>query len=188
MKILLTYFKPFGNIGTNSSECVANRLNIDKIGLDVSYENDFVRVKEAFDRGSCDFILMLGQAAGRERISVEKRARNYANPTLKDNLGVLPAEVIENGNDEFLYTSFDTKNLLSGDVKESDDAGSYLCNFLYYKVLSNLTKNALFVHLPLFSGQVEGGSKSSMDLDVMVRETERIIKYAENNGENAALY
>ncbi|MBO7658106.1 MAG: hypothetical protein J6T65_02215, partial [Clostridia bacterium] len=118
----------------------------------------------------------------------EKRARNYANPALKDNLGVLPAEVIEDGNDEFLYTSFDTQKLLSGDVKESDDAGSYLCNFLYYKVLSNLTKNALFVHLPLFTGQVEGGDKPSMDLDVMVRETERIIKYVENDGENAALY
>ncbi|MBO4363590.1 MAG: hypothetical protein J5912_04330 [Clostridia bacterium] len=188
MKILLTYFKPFGNIGTNSSECVANRLNIGKIGLDVSYGNDFARVKEAFDRGGYDFIIMLGQAAGREKISVEKRARNCANPALKDNLGVLPAEVIEDGNDEFLYTSFDTQKLLSGDAKESDDAGSYLCNFLYFKVLSNLTKNALFVHLPLFTGQVEGGDKPSMDLDVMVRETERIIKYVENDGENAALY
>ena len=182
MKILLTYFKPFGNIGTNSSECVANRLNIDKIGLDVSYENDFVRVKEALDRGSCDFILMLGQAAGREKISIEKRARNYANPTLKDNLGVLPAEVIENGNDEFLYTSFDTKKLLSGDVKESDDAGSYLCNYLYYKVLSNLTRNALFVHLPLFSGQVEGGSMPSMDAGLMAGEVKRILEAVESGG------
>ena len=176
MKILLTYFKPFGLINSNSSEQVASKLDVNKIGLDVSYEKDFNKLKEEYLSGDYDFIIMLGQSAKRRFISIEKRAKNYNNPNIKDNYGTLPSELIEGGNEEYLYTSFDINKLLTDVVKESSDAGSYLCNYLYYKVLSNLTKNSLFIHLPLYSGQIEDETIPSLDLDLMVREIKEIIK------------
>lgn len=176
MKILLTYFKQFGFVNNNSSEEVAKRIDINKIGLDVSYEKDFDKVKVEYLNGKYDFIIMLGQAARRQYISIERRAKNYNNPNLKDNLGFLPNEVIEEDNEEYLYTSFDIDKLLSDVVRESDDAGSYLCNYLYYKVLANLTKNPLFIHLPLYNGQIDDKTIPSLDLDLMVEEIKEIIK------------
>lgn len=176
MKILLTYFKQFGAINNNSSEEVAKRIDINKIGLDVSYEKDFDKVKVEYISGNYDCVIMLGQAAKRQYLSIERRAKNYNNPELKDNFSYFSRDVIEEGNEEYLYTSFDVAKLLDEFVEESNDAGSYLCNYLYYKVLSNLTKNAIFIHLPLYSGQIDDDTIPSLDLELMIEKINGIIK------------
>lgn len=155
MKILLTYFKPFGSIALNSSEEVAKLLpEFDSVGLDVSYDNDYNTLLEFIDGKEYDYIVMLGQAAKRSDVCIEIRAVNACNTNLADNFGVLPSEAVEAEESEYLYSNINVDALFNDNVIKSEDAGKYLCNYMYYKVLSNITKNAIFIHLPLFKGQV----------------------------------
>ena len=71
MKILMTCFEAFGGFTTNSTELALSKLNyldIDRINLPVSYPDAYVVLKQLMKE--CDFIIMLGMAASRDKISI----------------------------------------------------------------------------------------------------------------------
>ena len=181
-KILLSYFTSFGGISTNSSEEVArliNRENVDKIRLEVKYNKDFQTLREAAFANSYDLILMLGQARGRELISLESRATNLNNPKAKDNDDFLPNEEIYPGSSHYLYTKIDLEalkaKLNSKNVSISKNAGSFLCNYVYYSCLHEVNIPSLFVHLPSFKGQTDDVRIPVMELSLMADEINAII-------------
>ena len=109
-KILLTYFAPFGEMNTNSSEEVAKLIdfeNVDKIRLEVKYQKDFQTIKSKVFENKYDLILMLGQARGREAISLESRATNLNNYRAKDMDEYYPNEEIYPNSSHYLYTNLD---------------------------------------------------------------------------------
>ena len=181
-KILLTYFAPFGGITTNSSEEVAkfiNFENVDKIRLEVKYKKDFQMIKDKTFANNYDLILMLGQARGRESITLESRATNLNNPKAKDMDNFYPNEEIYANSSHYLYTKLDLESIISkvneNKVTISKNCGSYLCNFVYYCALKELNLPSLFIHLPSFLGQDDDNRIPKMELSEMARIINKII-------------
>ena len=181
-KIMLTYFAPFGEMNTNSSEEVAKLIdfeNVDKIRLEVKYQKDFQTIKSKVFENKYDLILMLGQARGREAISLESRATNLNNYRAKDMDEYYPNEEIYPNSSHYLYTNLDLQSIIN-EVNEpsitiSKNAGSYLCNFVYYCCLKELNIPGLFIHLPSFIGQDEDKRIPKLEISEMVRIINKII-------------
>ena len=181
-KILLTYFAPFGEIGTNSSEEVAkfiNFENVDKIRLEVKYQKDFQTIKAKAFADEYDLILMLGQARGREAISLESRATNLSNPKAKDMDNYYPNEEIYPNSSHYLYTKLDLESIINkvreDKVTISKNCGSYLCNYVYYCALKELEIPSLFIHLPSFLGQDDDNRIPKIEIEEMARIINKII-------------
>lgn len=167
--ILLTGFKPFLNEAINPSEQLVQKIsqthsNINSLVLPVSYQRSFEELKDHWEsHGPYKGILMLGQAAGRSSISLERVALNWSESSLPDEDGHrhptgplipgAPTSYISN------FFSTDWIELLNteGATSISFSAGTYVCNSLYYNTLHKITQNAiptLFVHVPYLPEQI----------------------------------
>ncbi len=108
-----------------------------------------------------DYILSLGES-GNKKVELEKKAKNLINCMKKgkkipDNNGrvILDEKIIEEGM-PFYPTTLPYKNIINHAKKqgygvyESSNAGSHVCNFLYYKLLhefKGLETKVGFLHL-----------------------------------------
>lgn len=184
MKILLTAFEPFNNLLTNSSLEVLkfiNEPNIIKIELPVSYERSKKLLSEAISRYNPDYVISLGQAQGEEKIRIEYSAINYARASIPDNDGdYRELGKIFKDSDNAYFTNAKVEELVKSINEKiptylSLSAGGYICNTIYYTSLKLMNGNALFIHLPLFTGQID--NSKSMDLNIMVEAVKYIIEY-----------
>lgn len=161
MRIVVTAFEPFGGFDTNSSYLALDRLNyldIEKVVLPVSYPDAYVVLREIVKE--CDFIILLGMAASRTKISIEERAKNLLEFKIPDNHHqIINNRLISDDADEYLYSKVDIDkmiNYLNQDddiVYKSNDAGTYICNYLYFKVLQTYNVPSIFIHLPNYKTQ-----------------------------------
>jgi pyroglutamyl-peptidase len=99
-----------------------------------------------------------------EYIRLEKNARNNAGP-YADNIGEVPPNIYVLENMPLMYENRLPlekiyNELLTGDIKVeySTDAGSYVCNYLFYNLMAfgdnHRTRNSLgFIHLPPISNR-----------------------------------
>ncbi len=164
--LLLFAFEPFGGDARNPSGEIAAKLDGDVIGrcrirsivLPVARRLAFPAVERALAKARPKFVVGLGVAAGRSVVSVERRAVNrdaYGGP---DELGERPeGEPIDSrGPDERLATVAvdELAAAIRGagvPAEPSDDAGTFLCNHVYYRVLAATSASCLpvvFLHLP----------------------------------------
>lgn len=151
-EVLVTGFGPFGKFRDNPSDILATRLtNVESEILPVTFEaaDRFARRRLPSQFGA---VVMLGVAEGGHRFRLERRARNWVGdkPDVFDATRG-PAKISPHGN-EYLYgTLFDGWEETDA-WTFSEDAGSYLCNYLYYKVLErNPEARCGFVHVLPFS-------------------------------------
>lgn len=161
MRIVVTAFEPFGGFDTNSSYLALDRLNyldIERVVLPVSYPDAYVVLREIVKE--CDFIILLGMAASRTKISIEERAKNLLEFKIPDNHHqIINNRLISDDADEYLYSKVDINkmiNYLNQDddiVYKSNDAGTYICNYLYFKVLQTYNVPSIFIHLPNYKTQ-----------------------------------
>lgn len=149
--VLVTGFGPFGRFRDNPSDYLATRLtDVESEILPVTFE-----AADRFARrlpGRLGAIIMLGVAEKGRKFRLERRARNWVGdrPDVFD-LVRGPGKISLHGR-EFLYgTLFDGWE--ETDAWElSEDAGSYLCNYLYYRVLERRPEARCgFVHVLPFS-------------------------------------
>lgn len=184
MKILLTAFEPFDNLNTNSSLEVLKQINIDNVVkevLPVSYNQVKIKIKELIKKHHPDFIINLGQAGGETKLRIEKFALNYTRANIPDNDGILKTkgEVFESA-PLALTTSHDIESIVDDanidkiDSYISLSAGGYICNSCYFSSLHLNNGNALFIHLPYLSNQVEG--KNGVELEILVKNTTYYIE------------
>lgn len=127
MKILLTAFRGKNNI----SNKLLNLIDFNK--FDILYiPNSFNLIdKISTDFNAYDLIIMLGQKPKIKNIYFEKQASLN---NIKFNTSA--------------HISYITKDFLLTEYTLSNNCGKYLCNYLYYKVLSKkLDKNAIFIHI-----------------------------------------
>ncbi len=183
MKLLITGFTPFNGEFLNPAYEVI-KLIPDRIGnielikkeIDTSFDKSFKEVKDEIDKNDLDYILLLGQAGGRENVTIEKIAINYIDSTISDNDGIIikNAEISTDGNDAYFSTLnildiieyLKNKNLI---IKPSYSAGTFVCNYLFYKTLeyTKSTKTKVgFIHIPYIKEQViNKANKPYMELD-----------------------
>lgn len=160
--ILVTAFEPYGGDIANSSMLILNEMPnyiddilIKTLVIPTSFNQSFKVLKEYLDNNEVDYILMLGQAAKRNNISLEIRAKNNLLENKLDNDGktIIGSKLDINGED-FYYTKFNSTNLITPIFKRglpieiSSYAGEYVCNYIYYKALKELPHKSLFIHTP----------------------------------------
>ena len=156
MKIIMTCFEPFGGFTTNSSYEALKRLSnldIDKIILPVSYPDAYVVLRQLIKKP--DFIILLGMAAKREKISIEDRAKNLLDFKIPDNqCQIIKQRKIADEEQDILYSKVDIDKMIcylnknEDLVYKSNDAGSYICNYIYFKVLQKFDTPSIFIHIP----------------------------------------
>ncbi|MFA5542290.1 MAG: pyroglutamyl-peptidase I [Bacilli bacterium] len=189
LKILITAFKPFGDIEDNSSLRVIEKINnsgnaiIIKCILDVVY--DRLIFEDLLIKYQPDILLLCGQAAGRDKVTLEQIGINFIHSTQSDNDGLVISneKILIDGEDAYFNTvnSANIVRLLekTHPVKLSLSAGGYVCNYGFYTALHYAKKNQLntnigFIHFPLFSGQTSK-NYPSLDLNIMVDTMNKII-------------
>ena len=165
--ILATAFGPFGGFRENPSEAALAAWPPDlptgwrarKLVLPVSWAEAAPKLLAAL-RENTRLVLCLGVAAGRERVSLERLARNHNDTSLADAGGARPAaETVVPRAPDTLRASLPVEALaaaLQADgipAEVSDDAGAYLCNHVSYALLHHLAQQpraclAGFIHLP----------------------------------------
>jgi pyroglutamyl-peptidase len=164
MKFHVTAFGSFSGVEDNPTEellqsDLASSFNgeIIKSVLPVDYKVCSDWFAENID-DNVDCLVHLGVAVNRSENSLEKVAVNRCG-TQADINGVINSPKISPSGKDFYETELDLQLLIrqlnssAGQVKVSQDAGDYLCNFIYYKSLemaASLKTSVLFVHIPPF--------------------------------------
>ena len=157
--LLITSFRPWrSHQPSNSSQDLiaaiksAGQLPNHTVWLPqvpVNFELAPIRVINAMYRFRPRAIVCCGMAENRPYLSLEQQAKRP-----------LATYLSTTYSPEALQTSFDLTNLLADTqlCEISYDAGSYVCNALYYRVLEAIHQQAvpvpcLFVHVPVLKAQ-----------------------------------
>ena len=189
MEILITGFAPFNGEKINPSfEAVKklpdkiNDINITKLEVPVSYLNGYMEVYSKIKNTNYDAIILVGQAGGRNAISLEKVAINYCYANILDNDGLsLNHSNIYNDGADAYFTTLPIirmeRALKEMNIKAqiSFTCGTYVCNDLMYRVLhyiknTNQKTKAGFIHVPYIKEQVEDKENMPyMELDEIIK-------------------
>jgi len=132
--------------------------------------------------------VMLGQAAASDKVRLVRIAINLMDAEQGDNDGIIPnEEPIYPHETAALLTKLPIKTICASiaergmPVVVSNSCGLYVCNRLYYEALrlcENAPKmKAIFVHVPLFKGQIGISENLGMELHEMVRVVVSVLEF-----------
>lgn len=175
MKILVTGFDPFGGEAVNPAWEAVSRLPAETGGAEIvklQVPTMFGRAPEAVlrevERLRPDFVVSVGQAAGRTSITPERIAINCEEASIPDNAGFQPAggPVVEGGPDGY-FSLLPVKEMAAAiqaaglPGKVSNTAGTYVCNHLMYHILHACHTRypgmrSGFIHVPCIPEQQAG--------------------------------
>ena len=148
-RTLVTGFLAFGGFDVNPSALLAQSCGRRFELLEVSFAAVDAFLERVSADSSFDRLVMLGLNARGTTIRLERTARNHVGDT-PDVRGVVrgPAPVESLGPDTLPSTLFATVPH-AGPFAASEDAGCYLCNYIYYRALRRLAHQRVgFVHVP----------------------------------------
>ena len=169
MKILATAFQPFNNQDNNYSLEVLNYIkNVDKLLIDVVYDECYKEITNKVNIDEYDLIVSLGEARSREELTLEVVAKNIYSCSLEDNEGNLKKDELIN---PFVSDSLRTKvdvNKVKDEVKLSFDAGKFVCNNLYFHLLENHPDKAIFIHVPNCHSDVKMYQKYAKKINLII--------------------
>ena len=153
MNIVVTGFEPFGGEKTNASwEAVKGLQGVRKILLPVSFRRAAEMIREIVSSGP-DAVLCVGEAGGRDRISIERVAVNLMDARIPDNDGFQPRDTrIREDGPAAWFSGLPTRALAESmeNAELSYTAGTYVCNAVFYTLMDavNHTIPAGFIHVP----------------------------------------
>ncbi len=188
MKILITGFKPFLGESVNPSELILYEIqhsNIQILILPVEFKSAFQILDTEIKNTNPDYVIMLGQASGRKNICFEKIGLNWIQSTNPDESGFKPQMgAIQIDQPLALMTKFPVDDIYqklksqNQPVEISFSAGAYVCNDLYFKILSAYPDlKSVFIHVPLLPEQLQpADTRPSMLLDVMIQAVELAVE------------
>lgn len=182
MKILVTGFKPFLGESINPSELMSQALQqkyptlIESLILPVEFQTCFSMLRKKLEEHTFDLIVLLGQAGGREKITVEKFALNWNYARALDEVGFRPENGLISKNANLALMSSLPLEAITEEMRSkgcpimmSFHAGSFVCNYLYFKTLEEVQNiPAVFVHVPFLPEQA-GNYTGEADQKNLVR-------------------
>lgn len=195
-KILVTGFRPFLGESVNPSQILIEWLqsspdfsgSVETLLLPVSFKNAAPLLFDFLKNNEYDFILMLGQAGGRNKVNLERVALNWIESDHPDEDGYRPPQgPIAPQSEPALFTDSAVTHWQKAleemelPVSISLSAGGYVCNYLYYQVLSEIKKQgkrtqSCFIHVPYLPEQCANKQEMpSMSLEVMQKILRQII-------------
>jgi len=189
MKVLVTGFEPFGGETVNPALEGVQRLEDKILGAEIvklQLPTVFGKSKEVLERAlekeNPDIVICVGQAGGRDKISIERLAINIDDAGIPDNEKNKPVDepIVKNGPSAY-FSSLPIKEILKN-LKEnkipgeiSNSAGTYVCNHIMYSLLHCIEEKGLdilggFIHIPYIPDQVlDKNMAPSMSLDYIVK-------------------
>ena len=158
-EIIITGFGPFGDVSSNPTEKLVLSLK-EKLQnklyqifvLPVSYSH-CTHWSEKHITESTSLVIHFGVSAKSKTILLERTGRNSVGSSIDVN-GEIVAETISENGPDVIETKLDLAlvcQLLKDEgfkCELSDNAGDYLCNFIYYKSLTIAQNRSVFVHVP----------------------------------------
>jgi len=166
---MISHFAPFDGANTNSSKIVCDSLKRDGFiwteALPVSFKRSWQVLQSYLESHDIDGILALGQAEERQRVCLERVALNWIDASIPDEDGEKPVDRLISPGAPDLWTDLPVRAW--PELQISYSAGTYVCNYLYYKMLEwakRSGKNALFVHFPILESQKEKRFESAPKL------------------------
>ncbi len=190
MKILVSGFKPFLGQKINPSALIAEALalefsDIQSVVLPVEFGTAFSVLQKQVTEAKPDCVIMLGQARNRQKICVEKIALNWVYSQYADEAGLKPAAGPIQPNQELaLMTQVPLENLFASDsdFQISFSAGTFICNELYYRMLSHFPAvRALFIHVPLLPEQMSENDSYSLAYSEQLRIVKKLVHCLRRN-------
>lgn len=150
MRLFVTGFGPFLKIQNNPSGEIARQCGLPHAVLPVSFAAVESFVAE-FPANSYDGIVMLGVSELLGEMQREMVAHNRV-IQVPDVDGKLwqNAEIVPDGAEQIQTNLWEPGEDFGPDITTSDDAGGYLCNFIYYKMrLAHPGLATGFLHVPM---------------------------------------
>jgi pyroglutamyl-peptidase len=152
--VIVTGFEPFGGRAANRSWQAALRVpGVERVQLPVEYARIAELVPALVARAPRG-VLLVGEAS-RRVITLERVAKNAADPARTDNAGAHGAGVLVANAPDTLAATWDVERALAAarevaPAELSDDAGGYCCNAALYHALRAAAPGAKigFVHVP----------------------------------------
>ncbi|MFT7588910.1 MAG: pyroglutamyl-peptidase [Limisphaerales bacterium] len=185
MRFLITGFEPFGVLKENPTSILVERLrskyaivtnNANVFQFEVLptvFELSAQILKKAIDEIQPDFILLCGVAEESNSIRLEKLALNVNHARIPDTEGKQPIdESAVSGEPIALESKVDLAalkvrlNALDIPAELSFHAGTYVCNHIYFHMLSYTKAKGFFMHVP----NVPTANMSMEDLENAVTE------------------
>ena len=197
-RILLTGFDPFGGESINPSWEAARALHGRRIGghrvvarlLPTEFAASLRMLKAAVRETAPAILLGVGQAGGRDRLSIERVAINLQDARIPDNTGAQPIDLpVIAGAPAAYFSTLPVKAMLAA-LREhglpaslSHTAGTYVCNHVAYAMLhlaaTRRGVRAGFMHIPYLPKQAARlRGAPSMALGDMVRGLEIALRVA----------
>lgn len=168
MRVLISGFEIFDKHRENPSEILANELKgekfpfeLESVVLPVSFKKAFGQLKQHIEQFSPDFVVAMGVASRRDKISFERIGINWRESSRLDNDGLAPVgEKILNAAPDGHFSTLPIVQMkqasLAAEVAAeiSNTAGTYVCNSVMFELLAHLQNTQIkggFVHVPTFS-------------------------------------
>lgn len=191
MKLLLTAFEPFGGERVNPTMEILKRLpphaDVLRAVLPVTFAGAEAVLTALVDGERPDIVLSLGQAGGRDRLTLERVALNLDDASIPDNAGAMPQDVpIRPGGENALFSTLPIKRLVRR-MREagvpaavSNTAGTFVCNHVFYVSLwlggaRYPRMRAGFLHVPYLPEQATANAKPGMALSDMTRGVQTLL-------------
>jgi pyroglutamyl-peptidase len=154
---------------------------VDTVVLPVVYGEATRALAEAIAAVEPTAVVALGQADGRDRVTVERVALNLVTATMADESGRTRAEEpVLPGGPAAYWSTLPVTRMVSALVDAgvpaapSPDAGGFVCNHVFYGLMHLIATERPqmrggFVHLPCLPEQVAGSGGPSMGLATLAR-------------------
>ena len=207
MKVVVTGFDPFGGEAINPAFEAVKKLpaeiagaEIIKVEVPTVFGTSGEKVAEAIETYQPDMVICVGQAGGRQTVTVEKVAINLAEARIPDNAGQQPSDVplVEDG-----ATAYFTNLPIKAMVKNCHDhqlpaaisytVGTFVCNDIMYHLLHLIntkypTIRGGFIHVPFLPEQtIDKPTFASMSLEAITDSLFYMIEAAVKTQEDIQL-
>lgn len=200
MTILITGFEPFGGELINPALEALNNINdtidshkIIKRALPVVFHESLEVLEGHIESVSPDIVICVGQAGGRESISIERIGINIDDARIPDNKNQAPIDIPINPTGPAAYFSNLPIKAITSAILDvgipaavSNTAGTYVCNHVLYGLMDLIHKKypnikGGFIHVPYLPSQVVNmPNMPSMRLNDIVKAIETAIEISCN--------
>ena len=158
-KVSSYIFQNYSKLNTQTTNILYNQIfevKTDYVDNNISKLFDIIKkyenVEEDKDKNILHIIISIGVAENRKVNTLEIRGKNYIYDRIVD-------KIIDENKPEYYHSKTPIKYIIKGiqnfnnsECKYSNDAGTYLCNYMYFTTLSKCfdEKNmcSFFLHIP----------------------------------------
>ena len=181
-RILVTGFEPFGGETVNPSWEAVRALpeeipggRLVKAQIPVEYEKSGAELRRLLEKENPDLTILCGQAGGRKWVCVECCAINRDHAQAPDNAGeVRRYRPIAPEGPAAYFTDLPVEKMVAEaqaagvPCEPSFSAGTYVCNHLYYTLLSK-GRRGCFIHVPYSAEQARDTQRPYLEITQMTQ-------------------